>query len=120
MPAALIVEATAGADSADDRVAGDFDVLDSFDDVLEDGAEMVTAEGVNPGGMSVAVERARVREIEISDDRLRADPSQEGFINIFPVGMAADCAFASVTGQAGSRRELSVLILGNTVGGHSG
>lgn len=118
VPAALVIQARGRADGADDGVAGDFDLVNFFDEVIENVTEVAAAQGVNPCGMSVGVEGATVREVEIFGDFFRTDPSQEVLIDESAIGMAANRAFAGVASGIESCGKLCVSDRGDSVGGH--
>lgn len=100
-PAAFVVEAGKSADGADDGGGADLYVAPLLDELFDDPAGVLPAEGVEARGASVAIERICICELEIAANVIDAFPLEIDLFDEVDVGAAADLAFAAVTVEAG-------------------
>jgi len=114
-PAAVVVEVGEGADSVEDLGAGKVAVVNILDNVAEGGLQIAVALSEKIEGVGVVVDCGFGQDAEAVHDRLGAAPMQEGFVDLFALGMAADGAFAGVAfdgGEAGRIVMQELLIVG--------
>ena len=103
VPMAVVVEATVGADGADDVVGSGRDVCGLFQDEAETVAELIGALFEEAEGMGVAVNAAAVAESEFPGDVGGAAPVEEIVFDSLAVRMLADDAANRVIVEAGRR-----------------
>lgn len=112
-PAAVLVEASEGADGADDAIGGGANVLSLLDDVAEGVLGASEAAFKEADRVSVAVNYEAVAEIELIGEVGGPPPVKEGLLDGVTLGVVADGAVALVTGEIG-------LAGGSPVGGLRG
>jgi hypothetical protein len=93
-PIARVVEASVGADGANDGVRGRSGARGAFENVLEDGANVAPALVEEAEGVSVRVNRAIVRQLIISGDVPNLAPVEKFLLDGRAIRMMANGAFA--------------------------
>jgi len=88
-----------GAD--DDFGSIEAGVVDGFEDVFEDAAELALAAPEEAGSVSVTVDGDAVGELMFLGDQLGAAPADEVTLDEVAVRMGADAALASVASEVG-------------------
>ena len=76
-PAAVAVDAGVGAHGAKDRVAGEFHVVNCFDEGVETGVQIFAPLEEKAGGAGVPIEGAIVGEIVVLSELPRGAPMKE-------------------------------------------
>ncbi len=109
VPMAFVVEATVGADGANDVVGSGCDVCGLFEDEAEAVAELSGTLFEEAKGMGVAVNAAAVSESEFPGDVGGAAPVEEIVFDGLAAGMLADDAANGVVVEAGGRLGLGRL-----------
>jgi len=97
VPFALVVEATEGADGAEDVVAGGDNPLGILNDVFESEVDTAGAAAKEPCRMGVAIDGVAVGDSKVRVDPSNRAPQEEGFLDGFAFGVLADGAEALVT-----------------------
>jgi len=95
-PASVVVDATQGADGADDAVGRRLDVIGLFDDVTEGVFGSGLAAFEEAEGLGVAVEHEPIGKFELVDDGGGAPPVEEGLLDGVALGVVADGAVCLV------------------------
>lgn len=93
---AVIAEAGANFDGANDVAGGGVGIAGSFDDAVEGGADGLAPASPEADGVDVAIEARETGEFVVVDDGRAVRPVEEGFVNGLAVGVVADGAFAGV------------------------
>lgn len=101
VPMAVFVEATIGANRADDVICGRRDVCGLFHDQAKAVAELAGALLEESQSVSVAVNTPAMAEIEFLGDLGGTAPVQEILLDRLAVGMLADDAANAVVVEAG-------------------
>ena len=94
-PVAVVVDAGVNADGANYFGGAGGGVSGTFEDGLEDIAEVTPAEFVEAGGVSVAI-NATITDFEAAGDLLRAAPVEEHFLDGRAKRVVADSAITLV------------------------
>ena len=102
----MAVDAGVGAHGAKDCVAGEFHVVDCFDEGVEPGVQIFAPLEEKAGGAGVPVDGAIVSEIVVLSELPRGAPVEEFLFDGFALGMVADDAFAAVSFEGGLHFQL--------------
>ena len=103
-PLAVVINAGAGADGAEDAFGGGDDAVCMLDDEFGGEAQIGAALLEEAGGAGVAIDGAIIMQVEVVADEIGIAPVEEIGFDADAIGMAADEAFAGVTfgrGQVG-------------------
>ena len=109
-PVAIIGDASAGADGADDGARGDFNFVGALDDVVEGHSEVLPAKGVETDGVGVAIDGGAVADAVAFGDGGGAAPVHEVQLDEVALRVLADLAAAPVTDEVCDFRELSAAV----------
>ena len=100
-PLAVVGDASAGMDGAEDDVWVGFGLIGMFDEEFGGEAEILAAKLVETQGMSVAIHGAVIRDLVIRTNQVGVAPIDEVFFDASTVGVVADVAFAGVAFEVG-------------------
>ena len=92
-PFAVFVDATEGADGANDLIARGFDDVGLFEEEAQGESGVVGAPFEEAEGMSVAVNHGAVGEFEFAGQFTGASPVEEGLLDGVAVGVVANGTF---------------------------
>jgi len=93
---AVIAEAGANFDGADDVTGVGIGIAGFFDDAVEGGADGLAPASPEADGVHVAIEAREAGEFVAVDDARAGCPVEEGFVDGLAIGVVADGAFAGV------------------------
>ena len=100
-PAAVFIDVGQEADGVEDVAGGEALVISTLDDIAEGEVEIASAQSEKIEGVGVVVNGGAGLEFPAAFDGVGTAPLQEGFFDIFAVGMVADGAFAGVALERG-------------------
>jgi hypothetical protein len=98
-PFAVVFQAGAGADGADDTVGGGWDAVGALDDVFEGVTHVATALLEEAHGVGVAVNGGGGGQVVFFIQVVRASPVKKGFLDSLAFGVGADGAETFVAGR---------------------
>lgn len=101
-PFARVGETGVCRDGADNDGAGTLSCVGLLDQVFEGHTEIGAATGVEASGVSVAINRRDIVQIEKAANPLGIMPVEEELLNGVAVGMSADEALAAVAAELGA------------------
>jgi hypothetical protein len=115
-PFAAVIDASAGADGAQNDIGIGLGLIGMFDEEFGGVAQVSAAAFVKTLGARVAIDGVVIREFVVLLDQVGVAPTNEVLFDVGAVGVMADGAFAGVAFESGEIRRFVAMGSGGSVG----